>query len=385
MIRVVSIKNFRGIKDLESLKLGLGPTFIIGQNGTGKSTFVSAVYLTQQLIKRRSADFVLTRIAPFGKELLSHGQGGTSSEFSFCLKGEHGFYRFSYSIAVHDDGFIIPNERLEEINDQYETKSLVYERLDDGIKVQDGAKIPLHIGRDELVISGYNEERTRDAATMFSSFKVLWLNGESNSEFRFYRKDGLNSSNLDAMAVRLYNTDRQSFDSAVSVIQTLIPSFLPPEIREISPRKSSLDQEDTRYVVFWHEAWNDGSTLEYTLPSLSDGNIRIIQLVFSIFTSRNLTCIIGEEIENGQHFGRIKTLLEVIKTMAIKRNLQMIFTTHSTELLSGVSPSDVVYVDKDENGFSRFQNLDEKINVPYVKSVLGHGPTSKELLDMGMI
>lgn len=342
MIRAISIKNFRSIKNLESLKLGLGPTFIIGQNGTGKSTLISAVYLTQQLIKRRSADFVLNRVAPFGRELLSHGQGGVSSEFSFCLKGERGLYRFSYSIAVRDDGFAIPSERLEEIGNQYETRALIYERSDDGIKIQDGTKIPLHIGKDELVISGYNEDRTRDAATMLSSFKVLWLNGESSSEFRFYRKDGLNSSNLDAMAVRLYNTDRKSFDSAVAVIQTLIPTFLPPEIREISPHKSALEQEDTRYVVFWHESWNDGSTLEYTLPSLSDGNIRIIQLVFSIFASRDLTCIIGEEIENGQHFGRIKTLLEVIKTMSIKRNLQMIFTTHSTELLSGVSPSDVI-------------------------------------------
>lgn len=385
MIRAISIKNFRGIKNLDGLKLGLGPTFIIGQNGTGKSTFISAIYLTQQLIKRRSADFVLTRVAPFGKELLSHGQRGASSEFSFCLKGERGSYRFSYSIAVHDEGFTIPSERLEEIDNQYETKTLVYERLDDGIKIQDGTKIPLHVSRDELVISGYNEDRTRDAATMLSNFKVLWLNGENNSEFRFYRKDGLNSSNLDAMAVKLYNTDRKSFNSAVAVIQTLIPSFLPPEIREISPHKSTLDQEDTRYVVFWHEEWNDGSTLEYTLPSLSDGNIRIIQLIFSIFTSKSLTCIIGEEIENGQHFGRIKTLLEVVKTMSIKRNLQMIFTTHSTELLSGVAPSDVVYVDKDESGFSRFQNLNEKVDVPYIQEVLGHEPTSKELLDMGMV
>lgn len=384
MIRSVSIKNFLGINELVDLKLGLGPTFLIGQNGSGKSTFISAIHLTQKLIKYKNADFVLSSLAPFGGEISSHGNS-RDTEFVFCIKSKKGFYRFSYSIRSEREGFVIPREKLEKINDEYRVESLVYERLSDGIKTSNESTIPLHVNRNELVLSGYNEEFTRDVANTLSSCRVLWLNGRNDDHsFHIYRKDELHPTSLDAMAVRLYKTDKEAFNNAVKVIQTIIPTFLPPNIQEISPNKA-VDSDETRYVVFWNEKWNDDSILEYVLPVLSDGNMRVIQLIFSIFASEMSTCILGEELENGQHFGRIKTLLETITTLAIKRNIQMIFTTHSIELLSFVPPSHVIYLDKDEHGYTRFRELDKKVNLAYIEQELGREPSSKDLMDLGII
>lgn len=383
MLKSITVKNFKGIKNLENLKFGSGATFIVGQNGAGKSTLISVVYLTSQIIQRRSANDVLDEFVPFGEEFLSHNSGSTDAEFSFCISDQGRNYRFSYSIGVRNNLFQISTEKLEELNDDYTAKTLVYERSPNGIKTPEG-DIPLHVNTDELVLSGYNEERTHSLANVIKGYKVLWFNGNNGeSKFRVYSSENLNQQSLDAIAVRLYTEDPAAFDSAVKVIQTLIPNFIAPEIRQISPEGNA--GSESRYIVFWKEGWKDGSTLSYTVPGLSGGNQRIIELIFTLYASKDATCLVGEELENGQYLGRIKTLLEIVNTAAIRRNIQMIFTTHSDDVLNNVSPTKVIYVERDPDGYSVFQPLNERINSAYITEVLGEEPTTKDLLDMGVI
>lgn len=383
MLKSISVRNFKGIKGLKELKFGPGATFIIGQNGTGKSTLISAIYLTGQIIQKRSANDVLEEFVPLGEEFLSHNSNSTDAEFSFCISDKGINYRFSYSIGVRNNLFQISNEKLEELNDDYSAKMLVYERSYDGIKTPEG-DIPLHVNADELVLSGYGEKRTRSLANIIREYKVLWFNGNNGeSKFRVYSSENLNRQSLDAVAVRLYNGDRESFNSAVKVIQTLIPNFLAPEIRKISPDDNAGNE--SRYIVFWKEGWKDGSALSYAVPGLSGGNLRIIELIFTLYSSRDATCLIGEELENGQYLGRIKTLLEIVNVVSIRRNIQMIFTTHSDDVLNNVSPSNVIYVEKDSEGYSTFQRLNDMIDGAHIKEVLGEEPTTKDLLDMGVI
>lgn len=383
MLKTISIKNFKGIKELDNLKIGPAVTFIIGQNGAGKSTLISAIYLTSQILRRRSANEVLDEFTPFSDEFLSHNSGSKDAEFSFHLSEDGANYRFSYSISVRNNSFQISNERLEELNDENEFKDLVYERIDDGIRTSEG-NIPLHINKDELIMSGYNERRTRLIANSIKSYKTLWFNGlDAESKFRLYSIENLDRQSLDAIVVKLYNEDRRAFDAATTVVRTLIPSFLPPEVRKISPESNG--SSESRYMVFWKEGWSDGSSLSYTLPGLSGGNIRLIELIFTIFAFKDSTCIVGEELENGQYLGRLKTMLEIVETVAIRRNIQMIFTTHSGDVLSGVAPKNVIYVEKDNDGYSKFQHLDEKIDSMEIKSILGERPTTKDLLELGVI
>ncbi|MBQ9019834.1 AAA family ATPase [Candidatus Saccharibacteria bacterium] len=383
MLKSISIKNFKGIKNLDNLRFGQGATFIIGQNGVGKSTLISAIYLTSQIIKHRSANEVLDEFVPLGEEFISHNSNSSTAEFSFCLSVREDIYRFSYSISTDSDLFKISTERLEELNPDYTIKELVYERMQDGIKVPNG-NIPLHVNDDEFVLSSYGEDRTRTLASTIKNYKVLWFNGNNGeSKFRVYSSENLNQQSLDAIAVKLYKEDPSSFESATKVIKTLIPSFTAPEIREISPDSNS--SSESRYIVFWKEGWSDGSVLSYAVPGLSGGNLRIIELIFTLYSSKDAICLIGEELENGQYLGRIKTLLEIVNTLAIKRNIQMIFTTHSNDVLSNVSPRNVIYAEKNEDGYSIFQSLDEKVDSAYIKGILGEEPTTKDLIDMGVI
>lgn len=387
MLKSISINNFKSIKKAASINFGNYTTFIIGNNGSGKSTLVSAIYLTQQIIKRKSVDVVLSEIAPFGRELFSHGNNSSEASFSICTKTNGKKYKFSYTVGISRSNFEILCEKFEEIGENDKTGKIIYERVNELIKTPntngDLEIIPMHVSNDEFVLSSYAEERTRAVAKEIGNYKILWLNGENDTEFKVYKKDSLNSGNLDAMAVKLYNLDKTGFNSAVSLIRDLIPNFLPPEVRSVTT--SGGNPEDVRYVVFWKEEWPDGSTLSYPLTSLSGGNIRIIQLIFSFFLSSNITCIIGEEIENGQNFGRIKTLLEIVRVLSIKKDIQVVFTTHSSEMLSNISPADVLYVSKNGDGYSEFQSLNKAVDTEYIKNILGKEPTSKDLLDMGVI
>ncbi|MCH7687052.1 MAG: ATP-binding protein, partial [Planctomycetes bacterium] len=84
---------------------------------------------------------------------------------------------------------------------------------------------------------------------------------------------------------------------------------------------------------------------------LSDGTLRFMGLLAALFTVPEGTIILLEEIENGLHPTRIHLLMELLEQFAAERNLQIIATTHSSQVLMGLSESalqDAVLFARDE-------------------------------------
>lgn len=403
MLKSIKIKNYKSISDMEELKFGNEVTFIIGKNGSGKSTLISALFLTRELADRKRLDDILTGVAPFGLELFTGGSAKSSAQIEIVLKNRRGvYYRFTYTIALgkgsFGNDFIIGEEslvRYENATSLTEGQgSLIYTRSENHLmgpskdRIQNSLEeIPLNIGESELVLASYNDPIVSEVAEIIRGYRVLWYErADSNNSFTVHTQDKLDTHSLDAMIVNLYKADKESFEKAVRVIKQLIPEFEAPIVRVINPAVPTPAKDDKaklleRYVVFWKER----STLEYTISGLSDGNYRVIQLVFALFSAKRSTCLIGEEIENGQHYGRLQTLLEVIRVLAVKLEIQLIFTTHSIELLRYVPPSDVIYCAKNEAGCSSYTYLTDKVNVEDVSAELEKPATAKDLLELGMI
>ena len=399
MLKSIKLTNYKSIAAMPELKFG-DTTFIIGKNGAGKTTLISAIYLTKQLAEKKGLDDALSIVAPFGFELFTGGVAPhNNTQIEVTVKGEDGcFYKLSYTIGFSQGSvsadYIITEENLLKFSDHPIAKEhpgqLIYKRVNDTIQtfVENSAEleaVPLNISPKELVLSSYSDPDASKVADLIRGYRILWFDAKADStSFKVYTKDKLDVRSLDATVVNLYKTDRPSFNKAVHVITQLIPEFKPPLVQTINPiinkdKKDDKSKTIERYVVFWRE-----QDLEYTISGLSDGNFRVIQLIFSLFSSKSSTCLIGEEIENGQHFGRIRTLLEVLKVLSTKLNVQLIFTTHSRELLGYVSPSDAVYCQKDDNGHSKYDYLEGK-NVEIIKEELGRPPTAKDVLDFGVI
>lgn len=388
MIKSIKVANFKSILNLDELSFSDGTTFIIGKNGAGKSTLLSALYLTKKIASKAILDEALSDVAPFGFELFTKNSRKMTTEIQLRVKDDSGqVYKYSYSIGLASSSFAITEESLTKMRGEEETP--VFHRTNNELKALDRktdklVDVPLSITSGQAVLSNYSDETVAKVATLIAGYKILWFDKSTDpSGFKVHIQDKLDQVSLDAIVVDLYKNKKNAFDNAVKIIKQLIPEFEAPLVQTISPETAKKDEKGKmldRYIVFWKEAGD----LEYTITGLSDGNFRIIQLIFTLLASEKSVCLVGEEIENGQHYGRIKTLLEVLRVLSIKLDIQLIFTTHSKDLLSYVNSSDVVYCYKDDQGHSQFEYLDEKINTDSVRDALGKMPTTKDYLDLGL-
>ncbi|HET7060151.1 MAG TPA: AAA family ATPase [Candidatus Saccharimonadales bacterium] len=393
MITGIKLHNFKSIYDLPDLKFG-EVNFVIGKNGVGKTNLLSAIELTRKLAAGEDLEVAVSEIAPFSIELFTQDSSSSSTSIALYLKDRAGKrYEFTYTITLASNGLVISDEKLalwenNEFNEVYVRKNDNFAaRTENSHKL---SEIPLGIKRGELALANYENKFASKVASMISSFKVLWFERSPHPyRVRLHKRDSLDLSNLDGLVVSLHQNKKEQFNKAVHIIKQIIPEFEEPKVTSIPPPSGSGQQSEDeskareRFLVYWGD--KDIGDLSYTLSGLSDGNLRIIQLIFALFDAEGSSCVIGEEIENGQHYGRIKTLMEVLKHLSVKLNVQLLFTTHSGEILTNISASDVIFCSKDERGHSCYRRLVEVVDIPMVKEELGREPTAKELIDFGVI
>lgn len=101
---------------------------------------------------------------------------------------------------------------------------------------------------------------------------------------------------------------------------------------------------------------------------LSDGTLRCLAIVAAVLSEKEGGVIVIEEVDNGIHPGRAKTLIKLISEIARKRGVDIIITTHNAILLNALNKDDlagvvVVYRDDDE-GDGRFVPLIKINNMP---------------------
>lgn len=97
-------------------------------------------------------------------------------------------------------------------------------------------------------------------------------------------------------------------------------------------------------------------------PSLSDGTLRILAIAAALLSVERGTLVVVEEIDNGLHPARARSLLENIYAVAARRDIQVLLSTHNPALLNAVpdeSFPEVLYCYRDrESGWSRISRLD---------------------------
>lgn len=73
--------------------------------------------------------------------------------------------------------------------------------------------------------------------------------------------------------------------------------------------------------------------------SLSDGTLRFLAILTALYSSPRHTVFLLEEIENGMHPTRVHHLMELFEQFAESHGHQIIATTHSPQVLLGLSES----------------------------------------------
>jgi hypothetical protein len=72
--------------------------------------------------------------------------------------------------------------------------------------------------------------------------------------------------------------------------------------------------------------------------SISDGTLRFMAILAAMYSAPEGSLFLMEEIENGLHPTRVHLLVELLEQMAEARRIQVIATTHSSQVLLSLSP-----------------------------------------------
>lgn len=121
-----------------------------------------------------------------------------------------------------------------------------------------------------------------------------------------------------------------------------------------------------------------GQTTEYDATLLSDGTLRVLAIAAAVLSARKGSLVVVEEVDNGVHPSRAKRLLKQLATVADRRGLRILASSHNPGLLDALPEAaipNVVYCYRDsESGSSRLQRLEDIPEYPELiaQGMVGH-------------
>lgn len=105
---------------------------------------------------------------------------------------------------------------------------------------------------------------------------------------------------------------------------------------------------------------------------LSDGTLRYLAILSSLISEEPGSIIVIEEVDNGIHPSRIKSLIQTISRLTIEREIDVIITTHNPTLLNALTREEllgVVLCYRDPiDGSSKFYPLPDIDSLPALLS-----------------
>lgn len=290
------LKGFKSIKELD---LKLRPiNVLIGQNGAGKSNFVSFFRMLNALIEQRLQEYV-------GKSgganaLLHYGQK-TTKEIAVGLYFEKDGWFFR----------LIPSEE--------DTTLLHYGQIDDII------------------------------ASRIHNWKIYHFHDTSSSALikktgNLYDNEFLrpNAENLAAFLYLLQIKHPKHYALIRSAIQRVFPRF-----GDFLLRPDPFNEEAIR--LEWKEK---GSDYHFGPHQISDGTLRFMALATLLLQPNLPSTVLIDEPELGLHPAALSVLGGLVRSAATRT--QVILTTQSVTFLNEFEPEDVITVDR-EKGASVFQ------------------------------
>lgn len=387
MILRIKIENYKSIR---SLDVPLDKfNVIFGKNGSGKTNFISAISLTRALVESGDLEAIInSKIAPFADELFHWKEPRTTSHFEFTVQSKKGnVYIFSYDIAYGRSSghFMIQSESLQHVLDGKPVSVYKRERAA-SYAGPDSTEIPFKTEPNKLMLNSYSNEHVLEAIEVLRqcTFVDTALDGREGVSIVPGNRPNLNT--IDGLAVSLFIKNGGRFASAVRSIQKILPDFGTPKIASLEERVEDGakrgEDEANRYFVTWVES-SLGTT--YSHMSLSHGDRRVIHLIFNLFNADEGCFLAVEEIENGMHYARIARLLDEFRTQASNRNIQILLTTHSTEILNNVLVNEAIQSTKDKEDGTRLTHLASTTEYELIRKDLARDPTPAEMIGSGLI
>lgn len=320
--------------------LPLGRTnILIGENGAGKSNFISFFELTKAIYDQRLGAYMLSNGGINAQ--LHRGLKYSKSIKGFIDYDNRNAFFFTLSPGVGDKAFIAETGDYYNMNGDTTKDYKIWNKMIWDKDVE------------ESQISEKKYPRAKYIKTLLESFIVYHFHDTSKtSSMRqpCYIGDNAtlrhDASNLPAVLFRLQQTDIMAYRIIEATIRSVAPYF---KRFKLSPMLT----DESRIKLEWEEQDSD---MYLDASSLSDGTLRFIALATLLLQTKLPETIIIDEPELGLHPAAMVKLSAMIKRASAKA--QIIVATQSVTLISNFSINDLIVVGRDDNQ-STFHRLNE--------------------------
>lgn len=328
ILRSLILKRFRSIP-ADQVAFA-NPTFLVGQNGSGKSNFVDAFsFLAEAMVSPLQAVFDRRG----GISVVRNRSSGASyppnlglSVMLGELNGDIRSARYAFEIAA------LKNYGFEVVREQcvIERKSGTRDWFDRNKKSKQRfrssqGKIEPALDPSALVLPLVGgDARFNSVFRFLSSMRVYSIEPSKLREMQepdsgtILRSDGSNAASV------LDEIKRQSNHNWERVCQ-LLESVVPKTTKVQSKKHGN------KLSLEFTQQWGEKKGLKFEAFSMSDGTLRTLGLLTAVYQKPTPSVIVIEEPEATIHPGALGAVLYLLRHAT--RQMQVLVTTHSPELL----------------------------------------------------
>lgn len=181
-----------------------------------------------------------------------------------------------------------------------------------------------------------------------------------------------NASNIAGVLAALPKDERKKFEETITKYVKRLPER---DIRRVWAETVGRLKNDA--MLYCTEDWANNSLI-MDARGMSDGTLRFIAILTALLTRPVGSLIVIEEVDNGLHPSRAGLLLEMLRDIGSKRNIDILVTTHNPALLDNLGPEMIPYIvvsHRDSiNGESKLTLLEDMKNLP---KLLALGPLGR--------
>lgn len=348
MITSIRLVNFKNFAD-ETLRVGPF-TVIVGANASGKSNIRDAFRFLHGIGRGYTlAEIIGGKYGPGGQSEWGPIRGATNeiirfkhSNSSFPMPSAFDLYvelelagqKTCYSITVgfnphSPDGFAVAKEELKTGSDMVYTTQ---DPLDPDlcIRVGDGSQPPLILSRSQPALTQLPMTNMigSDIPTALANMRFLELSPDQMREPAFPGANTLGDSgeNLSTVLEGICSDPKRK-----EILADWLSELTPMDVADFEfPRDPSGRV---------HLTLCEANGRKVSAYSASDGTLRFLAMLSVLLGENSEGLYFFEEIDTGIHPARQWLLLELIEKQAAKNNIQIMTTTHASDLLTFVNDS----------------------------------------------
>ncbi len=101
---------------------------------------------------------------------------------------------------------------------------------------------------------------------------------------------------------------------------------------------------ETDAMLYCEEGWTASTSHTIDARGMSDGTLRYLAIVTAMLTRQPGSLLVVEEVDNGLHPSRAHVLLDMLQTLGLRRNIDVVVTTHNPALLDAAGARMVPFI-----------------------------------------